>query len=254
MTANWFRLVTVSAVVLICSIGVGTASKVYALQETFALRDAATDDQKFQERSARAAEIQAAQSAAQTPFVYTGAIAAILALGLSALALLHSVNTARRQQRAYILLDHVGLLHPTHDHDFKKRKPTPADLPLLVIHLKNFGLTPANHVLHWAAFDVLPVGVENGVPPPATLQNVSSGLVAPSGVLTKKLLFHRPITPEEAERIRRGEYAVYVRGWVSYRDAFKCQRETRFLMRYQGTWPPPLGAEFYYCDSGNSAN
>lgn len=254
MIANRLRPVSIAAMISFGSLGIFAISPAYATQNVPASNGVLPEDKAIQERSARAAEIQAAQTAAQTPFVYTGAIAAILALGLSTVALFHSINTTRRQQRAYLLLDHVGLIHPSHDQDHKKRKPTPADQPLLIAHVKNFGSTPANQVLHWAAFDVLPVGAENGVPPPATLQNVSSGLVAPGGVLTKKLLFHRPITPEEADRIRRGDYAVYVRGWISYRDAFKRKRETRFLMRYQGAWPPPIGAEFYYCDSGNSAD
>lgn len=164
MIANKFRVLIVFSAILFISLNINIECHAYTVESSLTAENAVKNERDTQERSAQAAEVQAAQAAAQTPFVYAGAIAAILALALSTAALIHSVNTARRQQRAYILLDHVGLLHPAHDEDYKKRRPASSDQPILIVHLKNFGTTPATDVLHWAGFDVLPVGAENGVP------------------------------------------------------------------------------------------
>lgn len=215
---------------------------------------AARDDRDVaaQESMARSAVVQAKEIIAQTPFIWAGSVAALLAFGVSMGALWVTIGTARRQLRAYLMLDHIGLLHPTHDADYKRKRPRPPDRPILQAHLKNFGPTPAANVLHWTDFEILPLGKEDGVPAPAALTPTSFGVVAPGGVLTKTVLFPRPVTPLEASAIASGSMAIYARGWITYQDVFKKDRETRFLMRYQGAWPPLPGAQFYYCDTGNS--
>lgn len=209
-------------------------------------------DLAAQESMARSAEAQIkearTQSITNALSVGLGGVASIISVA----ALLVAMRTGRRQLRAYLMPDHVAVLHPTHDPDYKKKRPRPGDLPMIQVHLKNYGSTPATNVLHWVGFELLPFGAEHRLVAPRTMDRVSEGAVAPGGIITKHLLLERAVTPGEAADFALGKVALYVCGRVTYRDIFRVERETNFLLRYQGVWPPPVTNNLFYCDTGNS--
>jgi hypothetical protein len=201
---------------------------------------------------ATAARRQLVEVRRQTLWIALSVMFGAVASLVSVFALLVAMGTGRRQLRAYLMPDHVSIVHPTHDLDYKKKRPKPADIPFVRVHLKNYGSTPATNVLCWVGFELLPFGAENRLIAPTELGPVSESSIAPGGVLLKTLFLERAVTAGEASDFSAGKVALYVRGWATYRDVFKVKRETHFLLRYQGQWPPPPNWTLYYCDAGNT--
>lgn len=201
---------------------------------------------------ARSAEAQTKEARTQSIVnaisVGVGGIASIISVA----ALMVAMRTGRRQLRAYLMPDQVMVLHPSHEADYKRKRPRPQDLPMIQVHLKNYGATPATNVLHWVGFELLPFGSEHRLLAPTSMERISEGAVAPGGVITKSLLLERAVTPGEAAAFADGKVALYVRGRATYRDIFRVKRETNFLLRYQGVWPPRPANALFYCDTGNS--
>lgn len=224
-------------------------------KEAAADRARAQSDLAAQESMARSAEGQFGEVRVQTWAIWASVLFGAIASGVSVFALLVAMGTGRRQLRAYIMPDHISLFHPTHLPKKRGKQPKIADHPAVVIHLKNYGPTPASEVLHWADYVLLPLHPDSeaiATPAPDTLSRVSESAMAPGGILTKYLDYRPAFSPAEAAQIEARSHGIFVRGRVTYRDAFKKQRETNYLLRYQGMWPPPVQNSLYYCDTGNS--
>lgn len=153
------------------------------------------------------------------------------------------------QMRAYVLPDQCSLwdgltLNPPQPHR--------ADVPGVVLIIKNSGLTPAYGVISWAQIEVIDVKNENTLVAPP-LQKVFPSTVAQHATFNKSMWFTRALTPHELSDIQTGVRAVYVYGRIEYQDVFKESRYTNFRLRYIGIWPPPPGHILGFSESGNDA-
>jgi hypothetical protein len=175
---------------------------------------------------------------------------AFLQFGALVCTILVMIRSNRRQLRAYVLPEGGGIFDGT---TVDPPQPLRANIPGLVIHIKNSGQTPAYRVFSWWQISVIPVLNENQlvVPP---LQEQFSLSLGSSATFSKALWFDRPLTPQEIAEIANGVRAIYAHGRVEYRDAFNKQRITNFRVRYNGVYPPLPNSILNFSERGNDAN
>jgi hypothetical protein len=73
-------------------------------------------------------------------------------------------------------------------------------------------------------------------------------------VTTKILVFVRLLTADEVGALKRGTGAIYVKGFVAYRDASRRRRRTNYLYMY-GIFTGTVGitTEMTIAEKGNTA-
>jgi len=171
------------------------------------------------------------------------AVAAVLQFGLAR-------RTAQRQLRAYVFPDSATLTDGT---QLTPPQPARANVPGVVVLIKNFGQTPARQAVSWAGIDVIEPRHEATLATPRLPQTFANALGA--GAFTSKALwFTRPLNQQEIVDVAAGAKAIYVFGRAEYRDVFGHRRFTNFRLRYSGQFPPVPGAVFNFAESGNDAN
>jgi len=145
-----------------------------------------------------------------------------------------------RQSRAYLMIHLVDLRLDKESMSLE-----------VVLTFRNYGQTPAYDVTQWSGLHLLPYP-----PPPipevtpAEIGHRSKRDVGPGGEFLQ--IRSLQLTGAELVAIKSKTQALYMRGEVSYLDAFKTARRTRFKMIWggpQATLLPSLAA----CDDGNEA-
>ena len=185
------------------------------------------------------------------------------------------VRTARRQLRAYVFVDGIGLydasqmpaLTGTSEGSEGATPPAgsglgedvpagrPRGMPGVSWGIKNSGQTPAYDVVHWGAFDVLETRLEHAVVVPPLDPTLFKTYLAPGAIMTKAQWYNRALTEQEIADIRSGARAVYVFGRIEYKDAFKQKRFTTYRLKYTASaYPPVAPTGFNYCQDGNDAD
>jgi hypothetical protein len=155
--------------------------------------------------------------------VYLGLLVVVL-VGLVLLGVMQYDmlgRTARQQLRAYLLVETAARAG---EHD---------DNPEFQIVIKNFGQTPAYHVRTWIAVRPGERGSQVGLPgpDPGTLET-SDAALGPAGSFELAKRYDRDWDEVGLEDFASGRLALYVYGEVSYRDAFRKRRYTRFRAMY----------------------
>jgi hypothetical protein len=136
-----------------------------------------------------------------------------------------SRNTAKRQLRAYVLLDSA------------KVEPVAAgEKPRAILKIENFGQTPAFQLTHWAAMEyaVFPRTEDPDMSDP---DGMPVAYIGGGGQLTKEvpLDYDRELSREEFEAIKSGSAALYVIGRITYVDVFGDAQSTEYIVFVGGS-------------------
>ena len=162
-----------------------------------------------------------------------------------------TADTAKRQLRAYVLLDP--------DKPIEKLRVAVGEEPQFVLKMKNFGLTPAYKliVLRGSAFAPWPLpdsmdltirGPVDGVQivPPGGVHFWGSSVDAPHGNV---------VTQEAFNSMRVGNIRFYIFGRINYLDAYDIARYTHFcLVVVPPSDPNSTDFSIQRCHRHNDAN
>ena len=165
-------------------------------------------------------------------------------------------RTAKRQLRAYVLID-GGNVYDASRIGVQATQPNTllpqyANFIAVDLTLKNSGQTPASHVLHWAQIAISDAANEHLLIPPSILEETQASVVGPGQIITKGLVsLPFPLTPPVLGEIITHDKGIYVYGKVIYRDIFKRTRMTTYRLRYSGQWPPIPSGNFLFSLKGN---
>lgn len=124
-----------------------------------------------------------------------------------------------------------------------------------LVNVKNFGQTPAYDVKSVINFDILPS--EFGFSKDAKdIPDISIGISAspmpPSEAINQEIFSARVISETEMLQILGGSHALFVAGFIQYRDAFGMKRETEY--RFMATpGSDGLVTSLQICAEGNWA-
>jgi hypothetical protein len=174
----------------------------------------------------------------------------LIVTGLLGWVAYRQYTTTRAQLRAYIFPEGANVYCPG---TFNPPDPINKDNPYVMWAIKNSGQTPAYEVVHWGEIDAREVARESLlVTPPLTRKSVMS--LPPGGHSEKRSYLGRTLSAAEISDLNLGR-AIYLHGILRYDDAFGQEHTTRYRLKYQGPWPPPVsGGSFLFCDEGNTAN
>jgi hypothetical protein len=161
------------------------------------------------------------------------------------------INSPRRQLRAYVFPDNVGLMDGTM---LNPPQPVHTNEPGVVLIIKNSGQTPAYNVISCAMINVIePINEERLVVPKLSA-SISINNIGPGGVISKALWFGRALTTNEIQDVASRARAIYLYGRIEYTDAFEKKRYTNFRLNYAGIFPYATGMIFTFTGKGNEAN
>ena len=164
---------------------------------------------------------------------------ATLALWRSTSALVSAAEkTARSQLRAY-----VGVV------DIQLETCEPDKRPDCDIHFKNFGQTPAMHLIKAIEVEV------HDDPPTAPFGSLSFGvrsILHPSDTTTTTVEANDPLSADDLEHIKAGRKMIYAFGEIRYRDVFGQSHSTKFRLMHGG--PRTQEKLFTICPEGNDAD
>jgi hypothetical protein len=178
--------------------------------------------------------------------------------------------TAVRQLRAYVFVETANMFNVTTPLAWELIPgyvPTGAEIththlgPVMRMLIRNSGQTPAYAVVHWGQtyFREFPLRSRlprHGRPPRSRGQFiVTKSSIPPNGATTKNLIMPALLTADQVADLKRGTSAIYVDGYISYRDAFRKKRRTNFRFMY-GSFTGGIGitTEVTIADQGNDAN
>jgi len=132
-------------------------------------------------------------------------------------------------------------------------QPHLANVPGVVMLLKNFGQTPGYKTVSWIQVAVIEPINEHKLVVPEIADK--SSLTRPSnGTSTKTLYYSRPLTTTEISDVLKGIRSIYVYGRVEYRDVYGKKHYSNFRLSYTGQFPPAIaGTAFTFSDKGNES-
>ena len=155
--------------------------------------------------------------------VYMGLLVLVIAgLVLVGVIQYDQVSRATRQQlRAYLLVESAARLGEHSDH------------PEFQVVVKNFGQTPAYGVRTWISVVPGERGGQVSLPGPERgMVEASDAALGPGGTFELGKRYEIDWDPAKYDEFLGGRVAMYVYGEVSYRDAFRKRRSTRFRAMY----------------------
>lgn len=130
-------------------------------------------------------------------------------------------RSTRQQLRAYLLVESAARLGEHSDH------------PEFQVVVRNFGQTPAYGVRTWIALTPGERGGHATLPGPEQgMVEASDAALGPGGTFELGKRYEVDWDPERYDEFLSGRIAMYVYGEVSYRDAFRKRRYTRFRAMY----------------------
>jgi hypothetical protein len=173
-------------------------------------------------------------------------ILTLIGTGFVGWTFLETRTTARRELRAYLFVEAIGL-------GIANGGPAKGQ-PGIVIRIKNFGQTPAYRVLHYATVEI--TNSENPVlaPMPEKMEDISASAIPTGGVITAIRGVGHKVDRSGASRIRKGSDVVVARGRIEYRDTFGRPRWTTYHNYYHGIWPPSDDAVMTFANHGNESD
>lgn len=153
-----------------------------------------------------------------------------------------SRRTARRQLRAYIVVEIGGL-----------RGVAEGQEPVGLINIYNVGQTPAYNVTSDARVMCAIYGRDKSVSVPGgkDIKVLKDLTLGPGKSVTLNSQLRLALPPEFMKSLEEKKGAIFVVGCVAYRDIFKRRHATQFCHRYPGPDFTVKGGEYY--DAGNKA-
>jgi hypothetical protein len=150
--------------------------------------------------------------------------------------------TARQQLRAYVFVDNISIWNVTTPLTWEvasSYKPTGAEIthssrgPFITMQIRNTGQTPAHYVVNWGHIVVreFPL-VGKLVLPPAPF--VTKNSIPAGGISIKTLSIEKLLTADEVADLKSNKKAIFVFGYIKYRDAFGKRRRTEYRFFYNG--------------------
>jgi len=195
----------------------------------------------IQLRPARAAERQAdeAHTAGRIASV------ALLFAAVAAAAALWTVHvmrwTAKRQLRAYVVLDHAVISNLF------------GDRPTVVVIFKNCGQTPAYSFSTHVSVQVFAFPYRGPFEPTPITRSPSVSIVGSQATNSAPAYASRRMTAAEEASIRSGRFGVYAFGAATYTDVFNQRHTTQFRVMCGGV-TGILDGMMANCDEGNDAD
>jgi hypothetical protein len=140
-------------------------------------------------------------------------------------------DTSQRELRAYVFVESAFINNAIN------ARPNPGELqvpisdarvthpnegPLAVLHLKNFGRTPAHDVVHLSAMFVREFPLVGDLPPLNRGPFTTRAMLAPENT-SMRAVRRSPnvaLSPAEVDAIFDGRAAIYIYGRIEYRDEF----------------------------------
>jgi hypothetical protein len=132
-------------------------------------------------------------------------------------------DTAQRQLRAYICVSSALL---------KFLRP---EVPEIQVHLKNSGQTPAYDVTGWIHMWIEEYPLKVLLPEPPEGFQRSREIIGPASIRTYIIAKKPPIPTESLPLLGTTRGTIYVYGEVRYKDAFGCERFTKYRLIYGGS-------------------
>lgn len=172
-------------------------------------------------------------------------------------------KTTRRQMRAFVYLHGVSIFNvATPLNPLPIYKPTGAELvsrtegPLVTLTIRNSGSTPAFRVIHWGQIHVGEFPLKSELPSIVKRnRNPPHSAIPPDGANTKFVRIARPLTSEEIDGLRASTIAIWVYGEISYRDAFRRKRTSKYRLFHNAqTGFVGISNEMTWAEGGNEAN
>lgn len=163
--------------------------------------------------------------------------------------LVETWRTNRRELRAYVMVESVGISP-------RKGKQFPAEvrgIPACMITIKNSGQTPAYNLIHWGEMAVFPMTDERELSAPEDMMRVHALALGPGSISTKIREFARNLTPAEGKAVANGETGFFVWGRIEYEDTFGKRHFTTYRL-VANRWPLPPECNPRYCEEGNDAD
>jgi hypothetical protein len=172
--------------------------------------------------------------------------------------------TARQQLRAYVFVDSIvmgNVTTPLAWEVVSSYTPTGAEIthtalgPVTRMVIKNTGQTPAHRVVHWGDIVLREFPLKGKLPPFKRALFITKTSIPAGGVSFKNLIMPRPLLADEVGDLKKGVKAIYVFGYIKYRDAFGKRRITHYRFMY-GSMSGGVGITtgMTICDEGNYAN
>jgi hypothetical protein len=165
-----------------------------------------------------------------TPWLVIVGVAQTIALVAT---LMQMRREEKRRLRAYVHVEAISLRsHDSVDSGLEQMQDAmiPSQWPWCSMRIKNFGQTPAYDLVWKAIMEILPAS-GGGVfaVPESPGGSAMRGALPPGDTLTKFFGGTEvQATRENVSGLRAGTMSVYVHGDITYRDAFKKTRKTRF--------------------------
>jgi len=177
-------------------------------------------------------------------------------------------RTARRQLRAYVFIHEAWIGNITTPLAWEvatNYKPTGAEIthphlgPFARLSIKNSGQTPAYDVVHWGEMYFREFPLKSKLPRhPKNLAAfmMTKSSIPPNGTSNKNVLLPSgPLNADQVADLKRGVAALYVDGFIRYRDAFRRRRWTTFrFMCTAFTGGVGITTDLTISGEGNNAN
>ena len=160
-----------------------------------------------------------------------------------------AISTAERQLRAYILVEGSVVTN------IVEGELSGNGVPIALVTLKNFGLTPAHEVrsVSGFAFDNYPIPDQKITVSDADFERANSvSPLAPNQIHTSRMIYAKGILEDSTKAaIRDGNAVIYLYGEVRYVDAFGHRRVTKYRHMMGGPVGVTPGGSLVACEKGN---
>lgn len=155
-------------------------------------------------------------------------------------------STSRRELRAYIFPENVGIYCMINQRPISKNGKVGS-----TVHIKNSGQTPAYDVRHWSEVTIcLQADEENLIP--ESMDSAQSNSMPPNGIITASRRMAAKLTRNQQKGLKDGNLGLYVYGRIDYRDAFGRNQATRYKFA-SAIWPLPENITMSFAATGNTA-
>ena len=156
----------------------------------------------------------------------------------------------KRRLRANVFPESAGIFEGTM---MEPPQPERANIPGIIMVIKNSGQTPAYKIISWVQLAVIEPINEHTLLIPKFDEEKHAFTLGSGGTFSKAIWFDRALTAHEIEDIRSRARSIYLYGIIEYRDVSNRKMSTNFRLHYNGTFPPVKDAVFWHSEKGNYA-
>ena len=172
----------------------------------------------------------------------------------------HTEISTERQLRAYLFVDTIDVMNVAETDDPPEKRSNayrnrPETGPMAHVIVRNSGQTPGYDVVHWGCIELAPYPQSGPLVEPSPPNHVSRSIVPAGSVLPKTPMLPNALSETEIRGLQDSTLAIYIHGFIKYRDAFGTVRESRYRFRHNGlTGIIGKNTEATGCDDGNTGS